>query len=388
MADAFIIMQIGNPQLDQMASSAIVPALLECGLEPRRVDKHNEGGLLKTEIIRSIEDAEIIVADLTNERPNCYLEVGFALGIDKQKNLILCVREDHFPESDNYAKDGPQIHFDLAGYDILRWHPDQLDAFRFALTKLVQRRLAILATPQTSIPNALDVEWLAKQRSAADEGIRKASLPAYMEMTLSLPGGRDNFSLPDLKKAVENAPIDTFGWPIAVCLSRDPYRPRPRADGIVAEILTEDGDSYDYWAIRRNGDFFWRGSLFEDKRRPGEIFFDVRILRVTEALLYCVRLYTQLGLDRSRVVTIAIRHVGLRGRHLTSGNRARHMRDRAPSDENESATVITVRLDQIEVDLVGLVKNVLDPVFSLFDFFELSTGVYEEIVTNFVTGKL
>jgi hypothetical protein len=388
MANAFIIMQIGNPQLDQMASSAIVPALLACGLDPRRVDKHNEGGLLKTEIIRFIEDAEIIVADLTNERQNCYLEVGFALGIDKQKNLILCVREDHFPESENYAKGGPKVHFDLAGYEILRWHPNGLDEFRTELTKLVQRRLAILAGPKTSIQNALDVEWLTKQRATADEGLRKTPFTAYMEMTLTLPGGRDNFSLPDLKKAVENAPIDTFGWPIAVCLSTDQYRPRPRADGIVAEILTEDGESYDYWAIRRNGDFYWRGSLFEDKRRPGEIFFDVRIKRVTEALLYCVRLFTQLELDRSRVVTIAIRHVGLRGRHLTSGNRARNMRDRAPSDENESATVITVRLDQIEGDLVDLVKNVLDPVFSLFDFFELSTGVYEEIVNKFVTGNI
>ncbi|MER3424341.1 MAG: hypothetical protein C4293_15090 [Nitrospiraceae bacterium] len=87
MRQAFIIMQIGNAQLDTMCRDAIVPALKACGFEGRRVDKHNEGGLLKSEIVGLIERSEIIVADLTNERPNCYLEIGYAMGLDKFRNL-------------------------------------------------------------------------------------------------------------------------------------------------------------------------------------------------------------------------------------------------------------------------------------------------------------
>ncbi len=41
---AFVIMQIGDPQLDRMHDTAIVPAVRACRLEPKRVDKHNEGG--------------------------------------------------------------------------------------------------------------------------------------------------------------------------------------------------------------------------------------------------------------------------------------------------------------------------------------------------------
>ena len=70
MAIGFIIMQIGDPDLDRACADVIAPALTACGLEAKRADKHNVGGLLKSEIIRFIEDAEIIVADLTNERPN------------------------------------------------------------------------------------------------------------------------------------------------------------------------------------------------------------------------------------------------------------------------------------------------------------------------------
>ena len=61
-------MQIGNPELDRVCEQVIVPALKARGLDPKRVDRHNQGGLLKSEIVSFIENAEIIVADLTNER--------------------------------------------------------------------------------------------------------------------------------------------------------------------------------------------------------------------------------------------------------------------------------------------------------------------------------
>ena len=109
MHHAFVIMQIGNPELDELCEKAIFPSIRACGLEPRRVDRHNEGGLLKSEIIRFIQESDILIADLTNERPNVYLEVGYAMGVDKFRNLILTVREDHFPDSPNHARGRPKI---------------------------------------------------------------------------------------------------------------------------------------------------------------------------------------------------------------------------------------------------------------------------------------
>jgi hypothetical protein len=105
MPQAFVIIQIGNEQLDQLCTNAIFPAIRACGLEPRRVDRHNEGGLLKSEIVKFIQESDILIADITNERPNVYLEVGYAMGVDKLRNLILTVREDHFPDR-NQATSG------------------------------------------------------------------------------------------------------------------------------------------------------------------------------------------------------------------------------------------------------------------------------------------
>jgi len=56
MPEVFIIMQIGEPGLDSICERAMVPALKACGFDPKRVDKHNQGGLLKSEIIGFIEE--------------------------------------------------------------------------------------------------------------------------------------------------------------------------------------------------------------------------------------------------------------------------------------------------------------------------------------------
>lgn len=382
-------MQIGNAQLDAICKDAIVPALAACGFDAKRVDKHNEGGLLKSEIIGFIERSEIIVADLTNERPNCYLEIGYAMGIEKFRNLVLTVREDHNPESPSYVRGGPKIHFDLAGYDILFWHPDNLDAFRAELEKKVRRRLAVVASPPAVPALSWDEEWIAAQRQVAMKGLSAAGKKAFMEARFALEVPKPNKTQRELDEAARQAEIHTFGWPIGAYLgNRADCRPRPRADGIVAELAFKDRSSYDYWAVRRNGDFYFLGSLFEDERDPSKIFFNTRIVRVTETLLYCARLYSRLEIDPTVFVNVAVRHGGLKGRFIGSSSPGRILSPRAASTEDEIDCEVRTSLQEIESNLVPLVKQLVAPVFVLFDFFELADSVYEHIVNSFVDGRV
>jgi hypothetical protein len=145
MQPGFVIMQIGDPELDLVYEEAVAPALEACEVEPRRVDRHNRGGLLLSEILIFIEEAEILVADLTNERPNCYLEVGYVLGVGKLTNLILTARADHDLHAADHPPGGPRVHFDAAGFDILFWRRGALAAFRRDLEKRVRRRRELLA---------------------------------------------------------------------------------------------------------------------------------------------------------------------------------------------------------------------------------------------------
>jgi len=387
MAQAFVIMQIGNPELDEIYNSVIAPSIEACGLEPKRVDKHNEGGLLKSEIISFLQDSEIIIADLTNERPNCYLEIGYAMGIDKFKNLILTVREDHFLESPNFIKGGPKIHFDLAGYDILSWQQDKMSQFRIELEKRIHRRLLIV-TPSTK-PTELvtwDDYWLNKHREIAERGLKEHNLSGLMEIRFTMLPPKLNKTQSELNEAARLSEIHTFGWPIGVCLGNTPQKPHPTSEGIVAEILTE---SYDYWTIKKTGEFYSLISLFEDKLgQPGNIFFETRIVRITESILYCARLYSFLGVDRTRTIYLAIRHAGIKGREITAANSRRHLRSYEKAIEDEVETMVTFTLQQAETNLVSLVQEITKPLSIIFGFFELSDSIYEEIIDKFVQGRI
>jgi hypothetical protein len=389
MADGFIIMQIGNAELDRVCADCIVPALEACALAAKRVDKHNKGGLLKSEIIGFIESAQIIVADLTNARPNCYLEVGYAMGLDKFSNLVLTAREDHYVGSPNH-KPGitPTIHFDLSGYDILFWSPDHLDVFRSELEKRIKRRLAVIEPAGAPRASVWDSEWIEAQQGRALEGIRAQNLGAYMEVIFALAQPKGNWTQKTLDEAVRAANIHTFGWPIAAHLTKEPYRPRPQADGIVAEIAAPDRSTYDYWRLRRNGDFYLLQSLFEDTREPKQIFFDTRIVRVAEALLFCARLYNRLGVDPTTTVGIKIAHAGFQGRSLMAASPNRMMIRGSPASDKHSDAEVQTTLSSIDGRLVELVKEVCAPLFLLFDFSEFSDEIYGQIVNGFVNGKV
>ena len=142
MKKAFMIMQIGNPDLDKMYEDIYRLIAQECGLRIFRVDIDNKGELIKKEIDRYIEEAEIIIADLTNERPSCYHEVGYAYGLNKYLNVILTVREDHLPSSSNYNNEGHKVHFDLNDYPIISWKKEIINEFKEKLTQEIKRRLS------------------------------------------------------------------------------------------------------------------------------------------------------------------------------------------------------------------------------------------------------
>ena len=348
----FVIMQIGNSETDRIYDQGIAPALLACGLEAKRVDRHNEGGLLKSEIIAFIQNADVIVADLTNERPNVYLEIGYAMGIDKFRNLILTVRNDHFLEHPERKPNTPKIHFDLAGYDILPWSRDDIAGFRTALEKRIRRRLALLTTKTTALAPVWDDEWIGDQREIARPEVGKVPKRGRMEIVAALLPPKPKFATRELAEAARAAPIDTFGWPIGVYLPNTPDGDlKPRSDGVYASVVGHFGGVLqDYWALRNNGDFYCLKSIFEDLKSEDVIYFDTRIVRVTETFMYLLRLYDKLGVDRAVGINIRIRHSGLAGRHLSSSMAGSVMiRPRATAEE-EADVVVSTSLDKLEAN--------------------------------------
>jgi hypothetical protein len=401
--EGFVIMQIGNDDLDRMCDEVIFPAIQAAELEPRRVDRHNTGDLLKSEIVAFIEQAEIIVADLTNERPNVYLEIGYAMGLGKKTNLILTARADHFPGHPDYQQVGKRIHFDLQGYDILRWDPNALDGFREELIGRIRRRRALLAPPATAadavgpMRPAIDQEWLDHNREVAHAGLQAVGLPGFWETVVAIQP-RGDWPQQALRDAVAASTIRTWGWPIGISFDRDGQRPQPTAGGVVAEVAFGPGQlrssnrvsSYDYWNLQRTGDFYYLRSVFEDEvGRTTELFFNTRIVQVTEMLLFLARLYgQQLRLSDTTMVSIKMTHGGLAGRYLNAIGARGFLHPVGPSVETQIETQLTTTVGDLEAQLVENVKTLLTRMFALFDYTVIADPTWTDIVDRFVGGEV
>jgi len=233
--------------------------------------------------------------------------------------------------------------------------------------------------------------WFENERATAEKGISRLGLEGCMELRFGLHDELAKSQL-DLLNAVRKSEIHTFGWPIAVTLeNRDEYKPRPYGDGIRAEIAIEKDSfsgrqTYDYWAVRKNGDFYLQQSLFEDMRGDKLIFFNTRIVRVTEALMFAANLYSNLGAPPESAINIRVAHRGLAGRTLASAGGNRHLFPKV-SHESTSEAEIVVTLGKIRENLVADVRRLVEPMFMLFEFQEFGEQVYTDIIRRFEKGE-
>lgn len=301
------------------------------------------------------------------------------------------------------------MHFDLEGYDLLLWDPDDLPALRSELTKRIRRRLAVVSDSGPTVPPlAADTGWRDELRERASRGLSEHRL-AEPRGTVSdaAPGFQEvvseifppvQVSQRELYEAMRASTVSTFGWPIGIVLdNRDEFRPRPTSDGVEAEVRIETSGvdagplsrgSFDFWKAFTDGRFYTRLSLFEDERADDAIFWDTRTIRVTEALLLLVRLYRRLGASDDAVVTVTITHGGLRGRSLRVANSSRMMHRHPTTTQDEVDTTISASLNELETELPSHVRAVVEPLLMVFDFYDVAPQILDEVSERFIDGQV
>jgi hypothetical protein len=86
---------------------------LDFGYEVLRLDEVQTSESITAELLEAIATSELILCDLTDERPNCYYEAGIAHALGRE--LILTVHRRS------------RKHFDLASHRFIEWDtPDEL----------------------------------------------------------------------------------------------------------------------------------------------------------------------------------------------------------------------------------------------------------------------
>jgi len=269
-------------------------------------------------------------------------------------------------------------------------------------TDITEKKLGLIRETigQTKTLNG----WFDERRKEAKQGLKKLGFKLFMEVKMH-PEKLIEKENQELKDAARTSTIHTFGWPIAVCLDAGAgvkNTPQATQYGIKSEISigkTPDhikapdniiDKRYDYWALKKDGAFYLLKSLFENSRKPGYLFFNTRIIRTTEVLMYAFNLYSKLGLDADEKIIIEINYGGLKGltmgvvgrRMLTGEHRKNYSENEIPSGE------IPTTIKELDEKITDLVGSFVKPLFESFDWFKIGKSVIDDIVLNYKQGRV
>lgn len=379
---AFVIMPFGDSLVNRYFEEVVVPACGKNGLTPKRVDTHNRGELLKSEIIRLIGEAEIIIADLTNERPNCYLEVGYAMGKGKNSRLILSVRADHFEDHIDHPKTQKKIHFDLAGYDILGWEANELNSARDELSKRIARRLQ-LVSPVFELPNSSDA-WFLQQRESAVADMAMYGYQTCMEICARPVEKLEEKSQPALRLLAFPLAGQNRDWFVGFNDYGREYPIVPRQDGIYQRWILDRNIVYHYSALRVTGDIYLLETFYEESHKSRVVRREDRLRTLTEHLLYVSGVYKRWKQPSNALFELSISFRGFDGWKLDVPPLPF---DRfSPLYEGSLQMKETISLEDLSLNDIKIVKRVASRLFGLWDH-TVTEGQYESLVNMYKRGR-
>jgi hypothetical protein len=101
---AFVVMQFTEP-FQKLFAEVIKPVAEECGIKAEKADDVYGPGLIIADVARMLQEADVIIADISAPNENVFYEVGFAHAIRKPTILL--------------AERGKKLPFDVSGFRTL-----------------------------------------------------------------------------------------------------------------------------------------------------------------------------------------------------------------------------------------------------------------------------
>lgn len=198
--------------------------------------------------------------------------------------------------------------------------------------------------------------------------------------------------LPRLRDVMQRSAQHLTGWPPWWWPTREEITPYIHDNTIECHIATQlgnpDAAHSDFWRVSTSGELFViRGyiedSLTADGRRgqptpPGTVFdLTLPVWRIGECLLFIQRFAEEAGAEQS-AVTVRCEWAGLQGRRLTVLSGRRALFDDHTSRSNSFIATVTTQADRITAGLPEIVRELVNPLYALFDFFQPPATMYSE----------
>lgn len=278
------------------------------------------------------------------------------------------------------------------------------------LSAEVLREIATLGAPQPPPPNAE-----SQARALLDEGEARYQARAR-EVEQSIPDhGSWEVALVINGVVPKHAATREFlnllastnpnytGWPVWLDtrdFAEKAARPNVVDGAWEAFVLARGlgiGDHLDFWRLDPHGRFYLRRALQDDFiGRPDSpepftvLDFALVVLKAAEALAVGIEFAKAIGCPREETqLAFAFRWSRLRGRELVSwADRGRYVSPGRRAQQDQVASSVVMPLDTPPASIQGFVKAATDPLFRVFQGFELPATVIEDLTRRLLERRL
>lgn len=199
-----------------------------------------------------------------------------------------------------------------------------------------------------------------------------------------------NLDVQRLREVMQAADLHLTGWPPWWWATRQDIAPYIHEDTIECHVADHAGNAdaahSDFWRASTTGELFLIRGYIEDALAadrlpitPGTVFdLTLPVWWIGECLLFIQRFAIETGAAES-MVTVRCEWTGLRGRSLTDLSGRRHLSsDRYTSKTDAYTAEVTTPVERISAALPEIVRELVQPLYALFDFFQPPATLYSE----------
>ena len=261
-----------------------------------------------------------------------------------------------------------------------------------------------------AVPDADLEEWdreCLKPWQERTDGLRAGDGRKHERGFRALSFSIDPFSQPaleDLRKTLERQLPACSGWPPFAHLHREPRRPRPVGDRIVAwlagdhspDSFIQDGYLADFWCVSKDGRGFLLRGMEEDgpdylehspfPSRGAHFDWTLPIYRMAEVLKFVEALAAAFASGESRF-RILLAYSGMKGRQLSQHRFEHALPEGGKCFQERLETGLEGDVRKIGTALEELVHSLLAPVYEQFDFAKLPRELVNSEVREALGNK-
>lgn len=185
MQTCFIIQPFDDGQFDKRYKDIIEPAIKNLGLVPYRVDEDHSTIVPIENIEKGIRDSVICLADISEDNPNVWYELGYAFSANKQVILICSKERNKFP-------------FDIRHKSIITYSKDSPRDFTELQDKIEKKAKALIEKQET-------YSKISSDSIAKVEGLSQHELITIVSIVENLDEPNGNVAVYSIKQDVENS---------------------------------------------------------------------------------------------------------------------------------------------------------------------------------------